>query len=283
MGTFRSAAIITIIALTASDLSAQRTEVHLNTNQADSQGRKHGDWVYFYSRFDPVTGPVKFEEGRYEHGKRTGRWLTYHFSEAVKSEVIYEHGRITGPKVAFYDNGQLREKGNWENGHWVGSYVYYYPNGQMMHDWSYNENGRRHGEQLSFHRSGELWLQDNWENGVREGIMREYDLAGRLVRESNYVAGVVTLVSETTDRSHRYDSSGSPLAIIPDGQMEVFDRQGRLLKKGEFRGQSLYSGEQFIYGDKGLFRVATVKGGIVVDTRRPKSMDRNVARGTNLN
>jgi antitoxin component YwqK of YwqJK toxin-antitoxin module len=242
-------------------------------NQGDENGKRHGDWVLFYSRFSK-SGPVKSEEGKYVNGEREGVWKAYYFNGKMKALTTYANGKPIGRMVSYYEDGQVREEGHWHIDHWKGKYMYYYPNGQVMYDWTYDQKGRKHGGQLAFHESGKLMSRDFFKDGVREGYLFEYAEDGTLLRQTMFSAGDRGKAERPASKAHNYLADGTPADIIPNGEHSVYDKDRKLLEQGVFADGALQSGEQFIYSGKDLFRVATVSGGRVTATREPTPSDR---------
>ena len=70
----------------------------------------HGEFTAYFS------SGIKMEYGRYELGKKVGRWETFHPSGNVATQVKFRKGMAYGYAVAFDDKGQEQYRSYWLDG-----------------------------------------------------------------------------------------------------------------------------------------------------------------------
>lgn len=80
-----------------------------------------GDTVLKSEKNYYKTGELKME-GKYENGKRTGRWVSYYRNGNVWAEAVYRNGKEHGTKTVYYKSGKVYYTGEMENGKRVGKW-----------------------------------------------------------------------------------------------------------------------------------------------------------------
>lgn len=93
-------------------------------NQIDADGKKTGYWIYYGAdkKNSVFSDTSKIEEGKYELGKKTGLWKTYHSNGKIKSEIEYFENRPKGQFNTYYENGLIEEEGNWVGTNYYGKF-----------------------------------------------------------------------------------------------------------------------------------------------------------------
>ena len=122
-------------------------------------------------RHGPCTGwhpnGKKFEEGRYEDGKRIGEWTFYS------------------------DDGKKAKNGSYKKGEVCdGVWTYWRPDGTKQREESYL-NGIRHGPWTRWHASGQKAAEENYVNGKLDGKRIAWDKDGKKTSELVYRNGVL--------------------------------------------------------------------------------------------
>lgn len=236
-------------------------------NRVDSPGKKQGYWIITGSMAKkPQYKPdAKVEEGRYADGKKSGAWTEYYPNGSKKREGIFLNNRPNGPLVFYSERGHVSEKGTWIGTRWTGDYWLYYENDtvvrQRLH---FNSTGQRDGMQFHYHPNGVLWISCYHKNGKEEGWKMEYDTTGRLIIKQFYVGAVLNADSTKTYPPlpenwnepvlHKQDKlSGQEWkqANVCSSYV-LYNKDGKVGKKGTFRDYKLVDGQEYIYDEKGI-------------------------------
>ena len=108
------------------------------------------------------------------------------------------------------------------------------------------QDGRIVGVKKAYHRTnGKLRMEAPYSNGVRDGVVREYDLAGRLEREMPYRKG--KREGESTDY---WSVTGKPRRVVPyrkdkvHGTVREYHENGRLRRERPVRDEAFHGVEK---------------------------------------
>lgn len=280
--------LLTFLALSS---MAQNDTVNL----VDDNNLKQGHWVITNEEKKlPGYAPNQVvEEGRYKDNRKSGKWYFYFSNDKVKQILTYNNNRPNGYAVFYYKNGNKREEGIWKNNRWVGEYKYYYENGNLKNHWNYNENGQRTGVQKYFHENGKLMIEGEWTNGKESGYIKEYYENGAKKSERFFNDGKLepektvnfepkpepetTEDTATAKANESSKDSDFKWGERPDekttdqtpfdgnGYYELKNKNGQVVRKGEFENGYLINGEVYQYtADGKIFRTTYYKEGRVI-------------------
>lgn len=130
----------------------------------------------------------------YVNGLKEGNCITFYDNGQIWKDEIWKNGKLEGKYTAFHENGKLKAKGIFKKDMKVGEWVYY------------NDKGQKEGVEKHSNWKGDVFI-DNLEityyvndqpdevlkgtyiNDLEEGIIRMYNKNGKLIRETNFVAG----------------------------------------------------------------------------------------------
>ena len=205
-------------------------------NVTDSKGLKQGFW-----RIKQKNNSI--EEGCYLDGKKDGQWKAYFPSGKEKYSITFSKGFSKGPAVFYYEDGQVMEQGIWNVNHWEGTYTFYHPNGQPAYCFNFDEAGNRQGVQQYFYENGNIKYSGAWEDGKPNGLVDVFNDQGVKISQRLYNDG-------------EFSKNVKAKQIIEDslatfngtGQFTIYNMNGTLSKKGNFKSGKLIDGEVYIYG-----------------------------------
>lgn len=161
------------------------------------------------------------------------------------------------------DRGNLLAAIQYEKGSLEGQSIYFYPNGKVKRRLSFCRN-LMEGRDEMFNESGQLIEDTHYAKGLREGEAKRYWPDGRVASEEIYQQDLLTsgkyygiegeLISEIQDRKgHRalYDAVAMRQLIeyrngIPEGEVKLFERDGRLLSLYHIKNNKK-NGEELAY------------------------------------
>ncbi|MBK6775589.1 MAG: toxin-antitoxin system YwqK family antitoxin [Flavobacteriales bacterium] len=95
----------------------------LTANYLD--GEPHGP----FREFHPKGGLA--QQGQFDHGLRTGAWVSWFENANIKSRRIYVDGRLHGQQRVYHDNGDLLLEYDMVNGEYEGKHRAFYRDGRM--------------------------------------------------------------------------------------------------------------------------------------------------------
>lgn len=264
-------------------------------NVVDDNNMKQGHWV--------ITNEVKklpgyapdqvVEEGRYKDNRKSGKWYFYFSNDKVKQILTYNNNRPNGYAVFYYKNGNKREEGIWKNNRWVGEYKYYYENGNLKNHWNYNDNGQRTGVQKYYHENGKLMIEGEWNNGKESGYIKEFYENGAKKSERYFNDGKLepektvnfepkpepevvedtanaTSEKSTSEKDFKWgerpeEKENDQVPFDGNGYYELKNKNGQIVRKGDFENGYLINGEVYQYtADGKIFRTTYYKEGRVI-------------------
>ena len=250
-------------------------------NVTDAQGLKQGIWTITAgeknaSGYDPSQ---IIEEGFYKDGRKDGLWKKYYNNGQLEHQLTFKEDKLDGKAVFYYKSGKVKEEGIWQKNRWVGEYKYYYKNGNLRNEWKYNETGKRTGVQRYYYENGAVKIEGAWENGKESGAIVEYFEDGSVKSERFFAGGkldpvktksyeqaeksiaTVKVVEQTDsvkqvrEKKEQVEKSNAP--FDGNGYHEFVDKQGRIIKKGNFVNGYLRDGETFDYSAAGKLEITS--------------------------
>lgn len=94
------------------------------------------------------------EEGRYDSGVKTGRWVTYFDTGNINTETEYnDYGVENGVSRSYFSNGVIGHEAHYANGLADGEWKSYFTDGRMAREGRY-VRGNIEGAQLEYLHSG---------------------------------------------------------------------------------------------------------------------------------
>jgi len=70
--------------------------------------------------------------GKFENGKRTGKWVAYFENGNLQSEGVFENGVRSGYAKVYYPNGKLMYEGSYKNNLETGTWKFYNKAGEFV-------------------------------------------------------------------------------------------------------------------------------------------------------
>ena len=141
-------------------------------NNDDSNSVWQGKSKLFYE-----SGELSSER-IYVDGKLEGNQKSFHKSGSIKSSYNAINGNVDGTYKAFYESGKIEVVENWENGNQL-DYQSFHETGSTKVIYKL-ENGKINGDWKSFYDNGNRRQESNFINGKREGLLRNFDINGKL-------------------------------------------------------------------------------------------------------
>ena len=127
---------------------------------------------------------IFFESGElqaklyYVNGKREGEQTYYYKSGKINYTWKTINDKIEGPYKAFYESGEIKEVENWNNGNQL-DFTSFHKNSQIKITYKLI-SGKIDGPWKGFYENGNREQEANFKNGVRVGLLRNFNIEGKL-------------------------------------------------------------------------------------------------------
>ena len=203
--------------------------------------------VYKKDSTQPFTGSImdvydNFQimgTGTYKDGKREGMWISFWKNGNIQGEGKFKDGKPNGLSESFYENGQLKERKTYKEGKEEGLVEQFNENGQLEYKGNY-KNGEQHGLSEWFDKNGQLEYRGNYKNGEQEGLHETFRDDGQYERR-------------IINGNYSYEDHGYSVFVTSGGEYyldlyEVFDKDGELLVRKDFKNREEYRKENYFEG-----------------------------------
>jgi antitoxin component YwqK of YwqJK toxin-antitoxin module len=87
----------------------------------------------------------------------------------------------------FHHTGEFKGKGLYKDGNRVGDWEFFYSSGKLEQKGKYDKKGRAQGIWKWFYESGTLMREEHYVNGRREGLLTDYNEAGKIILQGNFL------------------------------------------------------------------------------------------------
>ncbi|CAN5394475.1 toxin-antitoxin system YwqK family antitoxin [soil metagenome] len=209
------------------------------------------------------------EIGNYKDGVPEGVFRTYSDSGTIIGAEVYLEGILVGKGIfdaagvkqghwlEYYDTGELRGEGDYKDGVKVGSWKYLYENQKTEQIGKYDNKGRPTGTWKWYFDNDQILREETYTDGLRNGTMTEYNEAGTIITQGEYVDGLkeghwffqiddyreegdYTAGERNGEWKHTYTASGNKrfqgtfINGQPDGKQTWWYENGRVWQEGKF-------------------------------------------------
>jgi uncharacterized protein len=150
----------------------------------------------------------------------------------VGEGITDEEGIRDGLWKEYYTNGQLKSTGMYDAGKRTDEWKFYYSNGQLEQTGFYTKDGKPNGAWTWYYMTGDLLREESYYNGLADGYSKEYDQAGNILSEGEYIEGMQEGIWKYSYGD--YVSEGEYLNGMRHGNWKHFSSNGKLSFEGEF-------------------------------------------------
>ncbi len=131
----------------------------------------------------------KFSEGEFKDGVHHGEWSFWHPNGQLNRTVNFVEGRPDGKWQAFREDGTLQAEREYAEGKRAGTWILYHPDGKTVRLELPYVDGKLHGIRKSFYVNGQERQRAPHTEGQVDGVVVEWDEAGRKVIEAEFTKG----------------------------------------------------------------------------------------------
>ena len=177
-----------------------------STAYYSKKGQKNKTFIYkgigsegIWILYDSIGN--KTSKYRVNNNKRNGL-ATFYKTGKITSEYTYENNLLEGKALLYYEDGKIRWQGSYRKNKIDGPSIHYYKNGNLQWVGTYKE-GKMDGQRLCYTESGSLTngafkildedgtieKEGTCINGKPEGLVKQYNSKGVLVKEINFKDG----------------------------------------------------------------------------------------------
>ncbi|HET8838779.1 MAG TPA: hypothetical protein VFM82_07290 [Flavobacteriaceae bacterium] len=202
------------------------------TNQFDSNGKRHGKWMKFYEGTDEIR-----YRGTFEHGKEIGTFEFYKFPEERKpnsksflfATKTYTKNSDLIEIAYFTEKGDLVSNGQMKGKDRVGKWVYFHPGTDKILMTELYENGKLNGFQTTFFLNGNVMKKSFYKNGKLEGKEFIYTENGILVKQFTYENNELNGIVNYYDAEGNLTTTGFYKNNRKDGEWKTYEN-GKVVK-----------------------------------------------------
>jgi len=162
------------------------------------------------------------------HNKH-GKWKEFYSNGNVKSEIEYYHGKKHGYYKLYDKNGNLLK-------------VEMYVNDSLVAN---DKSVKTHQIIRDYYFNGKIKIEGSYYNGIPDGIRREYDTSGNVVKSYVFDMGMLTFegIIDFYGRKQGYCKEYDNGILIAEGkyvndkkvgEWKFYNSEGKLIEKGSF-------------------------------------------------
>jgi len=159
--------------------------INAQTNQFDSNGKRHGLWKKYYSN-----GHLKYA-GTFNHGKEVGTFKHYAITGS-KQPIIVRKFELNSDiaMVTFYNlNGNIESKGKMKGKNKIGKWIYYHKDGKSIMVEENYLNGKLDGDYKTFYPDGKPTIIAHYKNGKLDGKYQRFSIKNKIYEDFTYKNG----------------------------------------------------------------------------------------------
>jgi len=146
------------------------------------QGRKTGEWKYFY-----YTGDIE-KICNYEADKLDGVYKYFYDNGKLNVEGLYKKGLKQGTWTWYTNKGTRDMSGNFKEDLQDGDWTYWFPEGGVSYTAQYKA-GLKHGNWNYFYKDGSKFKKGSFTDDQKDGLWETWYENGTLLMTGKYMAG----------------------------------------------------------------------------------------------
>lgn len=156
------------------------------SNQEDSNGKKHGTW---YKKYD--NSHVSKYVGQFNHGVPVDTFVYRYESGAVSRVMVFSKKGTFARAKLYHETGYIMAKGNYINKLKDSTWIQFDQRGIVSYIENY-EKGKLHGQKTIYYekdkQTGKTFPAQiiTYSNGILHGPVKEYFPGGKIKMEARY-------------------------------------------------------------------------------------------------
>jgi len=169
---------------------------------------------------------LKIGEGIIDkEGKKQSAWKYFFNTGVIKAQGEYKEGKRTGSWSFFYEDGNTEQKGTYADGRKGGSWKWYYPDGSVKREESFYM-GYEDGYYVEYDKAGNIIVEGEYIDGEREGKWL-YDV-GDHIEKGKYIIGLKDGLWQYFYKNGNIAYEGEYIQGNPDGKHRFYYEDGTL-------------------------------------------------------
>jgi antitoxin component YwqK of YwqJK toxin-antitoxin module len=198
-------------------------------NRTDSQGRRQGKWVDYYSN-----GQIRYE-GQFKNGNCQGEFKYYDEQGNLKATNEFDKSGERALNKTYAPNGRVIATGDYLNQKKDGEWKYYDANSGQLRLVEDNKEGKVHGWSRIYNpQNGALAEETQFVGGVPEGQCRKYSDTGTLIMECQYHEGLLEGPTKTYYPSTALKEEGQYTKGKKSGTWKTYNEEGDVIAEEVF-------------------------------------------------
>jgi len=209
-------------------------------------------------------------EGTMIGGKKQGNFRLYDKNGREVDGELYDKdklmargmidslGRREGSWIFYYDTGEKRSEGKYEKGMKQGPWKFYFKNGKIEQDGNYKDD-LAYGAWKWYYASGTLHREEFYKKGKEDGNSVEYDSAGVVLNQGEYIEGYKTGVWQLWVNDHR--EQGEFVDGERNGKWVWYLGNGQKVFEGNFQNGLAIERHKRWYPNGNLMETGKYEGG----------------------
>jgi antitoxin component YwqK of YwqJK toxin-antitoxin module len=207
-------------------------------NMTDSQGRKQGQWVKYYTN-----GKIMYE-GTFKDDKPVGLFRRYDEGGSLQSELTYSADSNEARALFFYPDGTPAAEGTYVSHKKEGQWKFYSATRpSYLISEEYYHDDLRHGNSRKFYPDSTLAEKVIWDSGRQTGEWVQYYPDGTVCLRSEYLGGKLDGPFSFYYPSGKLQYEGRYKDNIRTGDWMVFNEDGSLKQIMQYREGKLANPE----------------------------------------
>jgi antitoxin component YwqK of YwqJK toxin-antitoxin module len=202
------------------------------TNQFDSNGKRHGIWKKNFENSEVVR-----YEGTFKNGKEVGEFKFYKNIKnkpVLTATKLFNENDNTAQVTFLASNGKVISEGQMRGKNYIGTWKYYQKSSKnIMTIESYNDKGELDGDRIVYYPNGQIAEQQNYLNGKPEGESMIYSTKNVLLKSFFYLNGELHGPAKFYNPKGELLSEGHYKRGKKDGVWKYFEN-GKLIKEEDF-------------------------------------------------
>jgi len=157
------------------------------TNQFDSDNKRHGKWIKHYEN-----GNIRYQ-GVFKNGKETGVFKYYDLASPKQPIIIKTFNKIdnTASVRFFTATGKLLSEGKMNGKNRIGKWNYFQKDGKSIMQEEHYLNGKLDGKYTTYFENKKPTIEANYKDGLLEGAYKRYSVRGHVYQDLHYKNGVL--------------------------------------------------------------------------------------------
>ncbi|HZX62045.1 MAG TPA: toxin-antitoxin system YwqK family antitoxin [Bacteroidales bacterium] len=195
-------------------------------NRLNGQGQKSGYWEEQMAD--------QLAKGYYLNNNKTGCWITQLANNLLVRIDNYSNGKKDGVSITFDRRNRILGQENYKNGLLDGVSINYNNYNEFPLTEIYYSKGKKNGSSKIYYDNGKIQEEATFKDEAKNGTVRWYNRAGKVMAEYYYVNGMFEGIQKTFYENDTLQSFANYSNNNYAGGYQEFYRNGKLKLTGQY-------------------------------------------------